>query len=47
MFKKVLVVDDHDVVNEGVLRVLKSNNINNVVKAQYCDEAFLKIKMQH
>lgn len=44
MFKKVLVVDDHDVVNEGVLRVLKSNNINNVVKAQYCDEAFLKIK---
>ncbi|APY12108.1 response regulator [Seonamhaeicola sp. S2-3] len=44
MFKKVLVVDDHDVVNEGVLKVLKSNNINNVVKAQYCDEAFLKIK---
>ena len=44
MFKKVLVVDDHDVVNEGVLKVLQSNNITNVVKAQYCDEAFLKIK---
>lgn len=44
MFKKVLVVDDHDVVNEGVLNVLQSNGIENVVKAQYCDEAFLKIK---
>ncbi|NJX13942.1 response regulator [Tamlana crocina] len=44
MFKRALVVDDHDVVNEGVLKVLQSNNIHDVVKAQYCDEAYLKIK---
>lgn len=44
MFKKVLIVDDHDVVNEGVLSVLKSKGITDVYKAQYCDEASLKIK---
>ncbi|WP_338357072.1 response regulator [Yeosuana marina] len=44
MFEKVLIVDDHDVVNEGVLAVLKSKGIDQVHKAQYCDEAFLKIK---
>lgn len=44
MFKKVLIVDDHDVVNEGVLAVLKSKGIRDVHKAQYCDEASLKIK---
>lgn len=44
MFKKVLIVDDHDVVNEGVLTVLKSKGIIDVHKAQYCDEASLKIK---
>jgi len=44
MFKKVLIVDDHDVVNEGVLAVLKNKGITNVHKAQYCDEASIKIK---
>lgn len=44
MFKKVLIVDDHDVVNEGVLAVLKGKGITDVHKAQYCDEASLKIK---
>ncbi len=44
MFKKVLIVDDHDVVNEGVLAVLNSKGISDVHKAQYCDEASLKIK---
>ncbi|WMI64732.1 response regulator [Aestuariibaculum sp. YM273] len=44
MFKKVLIVDDHDVVSDGVLSVLNQNNITNVVQAQYCDEAHLKVK---
>ncbi|WP_299776487.1 response regulator [uncultured Formosa sp.] len=44
MFKKVLIVDDYDIVNEGLLAVLKSKGITNVEKAQYCDEAFLKLK---
>ena len=47
MFKKVLIVDDHDVVNEGVFVVLKSKGIIDIHKTQYCDEAFLKIKRAH
>jgi len=44
MFKKVLIVDDHDDINKSVLEVLKSLNIDNIYKVQYCDDAFLKIK---
>lgn len=44
MFKKVLIVDDHDDINKSVLDILKDLNIQNIVNAQYCDEAFLKIK---
>jgi DNA-binding NarL/FixJ family response regulator len=47
MFKKVLIVDDHDVVNEGVFTMLNSKGIIDIHKAQYCDEAFLKIKRAH
>lgn len=44
MFKKVLIVDDHEIVNKGVLDILNTFNIPCVKKAQYCDEAHLKIK---
>ncbi|ALJ06508.1 transcriptional regulator [Pseudalgibacter alginicilyticus] len=44
MFEKVLIVDDHDVVNEGVKALLKGLDILNIHKAQYCDEAVLIIK---
>ena len=44
MFKKVLIVDDHDDINTSVFTILKGYNINNVRNAQYCDDAFLKIK---
>ncbi|MDD7887109.1 response regulator [Flavivirga sp. 57AJ16] len=44
MFKKVLIVDDHDDINSGVLNVLKANNIVNIVYSQYCDDAHLKFK---
>ncbi|MFI1770601.1 response regulator [Thalassobellus citreus] len=44
MFKKVLIVDDHDVVYEGIRVVLKKNAVLNVCTAQYCEEAILKIK---
>ena len=44
MFKKVLIVDDYDVVNEGVLKMLNDQGITNVEKAQYCDMALLKLK---
>lgn len=44
MFKKVLIVDDHDDINKSVLNILNTHHINNVQKAQYCDDAHLKIK---
>lgn len=44
MFRKVLIVDDHDDINNGVLHVLNAMGIQNIDKAQYCDDAYLKIK---
>ncbi|MGC1633152.1 MAG: response regulator, partial [Gelidibacter sp.] len=44
MFKKVLIIDDHDDINNGVTNVLNDFGISRIDKAQYCDDAFLKIK---
>ncbi|APY00542.1 DNA-binding response regulator [Lacinutrix venerupis] len=44
MFKKVLVADDLLSINQGVLSILKTLNINNIQEVQYCDDAYLKIK---
>ncbi len=44
MFKKVLIADDHDDINKGVLDILKTHGITNIHNSQYCDEAYLKIK---
>ncbi len=44
MFKKVLIVDDHDDINRGVLDILKTYGITIIHNSQYCDDAFLKIK---
>lgn len=44
MFQKVLIAEDADFASSGVLRALEELGILNVDYAQYCDEAFLKIK---
>lgn len=44
MFKKVLIVDDHGIVNEGVSSILKDFGIDHIQNAQYCDDAYLKVK---
>ena len=44
MFKKVLVVEDFDVINSGIKMALEELNIKEVDYISYCDEAFLKIK---
>lgn len=44
MFKKILVVDDVDVINAGVIQTLKSIEVQEIVHATYCDEAYLKMK---
>jgi DNA-binding NarL/FixJ family response regulator len=44
MFEKVLIVDDHASINNDVFEILSQEGINQIDKALYCDEAYLKIK---
>ena len=44
MFSKVLIVDDHAMVNDGISSNLGKLGITNVHSALYCDEAYLKVK---
>ncbi|MFT4849368.1 MAG: DNA-binding NarL/FixJ family response regulator [Sediminicola sp.] len=44
MFKKVLISDDLDSINQGVLAITKTLVIAEVTQVQYCDDAFLKLK---
>lgn len=44
MFKKVLVAEDIDIMNSGLLSTLKEINIPHVIHVSYCDEALLKLK---
>lgn len=44
MFKKILVSDDLDSINRGVLSVTESLGIAQVVSVYYCDDALLRLK---
>lgn len=44
MFKKVLVAEDMDAINKGVLSILSDLQIEKIDQVQYCDDAYLKIK---
>ncbi|PHR15128.1 MAG: response regulator [Aequorivita sp.] len=44
MFKKVLVSDDLDCINQGVISVLNSLDIEHITQVAYCDDAFLQIE---
>lgn len=44
MFKKVLVAEDLDGINNAVADVLEKKGIQQIVHAPYCDEAHVKIK---
>ena len=44
MFKKVIINDDHDSILNSITEILSKLNVEFVVKSQYCDETFLKIK---
>lgn len=44
MFKKVLVSDDLDCINQGIISVLNTLNIEYITQVAYCDDAFLKIE---
>jgi DNA-binding NarL/FixJ family response regulator len=44
MYKRVLVVDDHDAILHSIGKILDVLGIASVEAAQYCDEAYLKYK---
>ena len=44
MFQKVLIAEDIDIINSGLLSTLKEVNIHNVTHVSYCDEALLKLR---
>lgn len=44
MIEKVLVVEDFDVINQGIISSLKQSKIDEIDYVAYCDEAYLKIK---
>jgi DNA-binding NarL/FixJ family response regulator len=44
MVEKVIVVEDFDVINSGIIAALQEIEIKEIDSSSYCDEAFYKIK---
>ena len=44
MFHKILIAEDIDIINSGLLSALKEINISDVSHVSYCDEALLKLR---
>ncbi|WP_298544586.1 response regulator [uncultured Aquimarina sp.] len=48
MFTKVLVAEDYEIANQGIVKVLNDAvGIYNIHEAQYCDDAYLKFRKAH
>ncbi|WP_299443622.1 response regulator transcription factor [uncultured Aquimarina sp.] len=48
MFTKVLVAEDYEIANQGIVKVLNDEvGIYNIHEAQYCDDAYLKFRKAH
>lgn len=44
MFSKILIVDDHEMINKGVEILLDELKVKEVNSVKYCDDAFQKIQ---
>ncbi|MBQ4820731.1 response regulator transcription factor [Aquimarina sp. MMG016] len=48
MFTKVLVAEDYEIANHGIIKVLQDSvGIQNIQEAKYCDDAYLKFRKAH
>ncbi|WP_378178243.1 response regulator [Aquimarina sp. SS2-1] len=48
MFTKVLVAEDYEIANQGIVKVLNDEvDIRNIHEAKYCDDAYLKFRKAH
>ncbi|WP_196889162.1 response regulator transcription factor [Aureivirga sp. CE67] len=46
MFKRVLIVEDIDVINAGIRHIFEKLNISNFDIIEYCDEALMKLQKE-
>ncbi|WP_072318257.1 DNA-binding response regulator [Sinomicrobium oceani] len=44
MFKKVMIAEDQDGINQSVYNALSELGISEIAQTQYCDDAFIRIK---
>jgi DNA-binding NarL/FixJ family response regulator len=44
MFKRVIVADDLESINQGVSSIINSLNISSLTAVKYCDDVYIKIK---
>ena len=47
MFKRILVVEDIEIANYGIVKTLTDNNLissNNITDTEYCDNAFIQVR---
>ncbi len=45
MFTKVLVAEDYEIANQGIIRILEEEiGIQNIEEAKYCDDAYMKFR---
>ncbi len=48
MFTKVLVAEDYEIANQGIIKILSDKiGIHNIQEAKYCDDAYLKFRKAH
>ncbi|MTG96801.1 MULTISPECIES: response regulator [Myroides] len=47
MFKKILVVEDYDSINVGIVTALSEKYSAEIYNTKYCDDAWLKIQNAH
>lgn len=48
MFKKVLVAEDFEIANQGVIKVLNEKiGVMDIHNTEYCDDAYLKFRKAH
>ncbi|GAA3510196.1 hypothetical protein GCM10022393_24200 [Aquimarina addita] len=48
MFTKVLVAEDYEIANQGIIKILNEKlDIHNIQEAKYCDDAYLKFRKAH
>lgn len=45
MFTKILVAEDYEIANHGIIKILNDHmGVHNIEEAKYCDDAYIKFR---